>query len=233
MSVQPLQPSKLPICQFHDSILEDILSDEPCHSRIRNTPLGQDVLCKPTFFSLLLMAATSKSLAPGSQTALTHLLEASLPGLSLSTLSTVTLPPPFDSASSVQDGVVDILLLRLADCLVPNYEVFRGDKQTVRDDKRKKGPDTTLDHEEDQVERSLASIEEATVEGGAGSQSVDETLSTTPDSATEDASEDGRQSEIPQAANGTSQDQLVDNFELEKRLALFLHKREDESPHEV
>ena len=209
------------------------LSDEPCHSRIRNTPLGQDVLCKPTFFSLLLMAATSKSLAPGSQTALTHLLEASLPGLSLSTLSTVTLPPPFDSASSVQDGVVDILLLRLADCLVPNYEVFRGDKQTVRDEKRKKGPDTSLDHEDDHVERSLASIEEATVEGGGGSQSVDETLSTTLDSATEGVSEEGRQSEIPQAANGTNQEQPVDNVELEKRLALFLHKREDESPHEV
>ena len=179
------------------------------------------------------MAATSKSLAPGSQTALTHLLEASLPGLSLSTLSTVTLPPPFDSASSVQDGVVDILLLRLADCLVPNYEVFRGDKQTVRDEKRKKGPDTSLDHEDDHVERSLASIEEATVEGGGGSQSVDETLSTTPDSATEGASEEGRQSEIPQAANVTNQEQPVDNVELEKRLALFLHKREDESPHEV
>ena len=228
-----IQPSSLPICQFHDSILEDILFDEPCHSRIRNTPLGQDVLCKPTFFSLLLMAATSKSLAPGSHTALTHLLEASLPGLSLSTLSTVTLPPPFDSASSVQDGVVDILLLRLADCLVPNYEVFRGDKQTVRDEKRKKGPDTSLDHEDDHVERSLASIEEATVEGGGGSQSVDETLSTTLDSATEGVSEEGRQSEIPQAANGTSQEQPVDNVELEKRLALFLHKREDESPHEV
>ena len=224
-------PSNHLVCQFHDSILEDILSDEPCHSRIRNTPLGQDVLCKPTFLSLLLIAATSKSLAPGSQTALTHLLEASLNGLSLSALSTVTLPPPFDSASSVQDGVVDILLLRLADCLVPNYEVFRGDKQTVRDDKRKQGPDTTLDHEDDHVERSLASIEEATVEGGGGSQGVDETLSTTPDSATEGASEEGRQNETPQA--GTNQDQPVDNVELEKRLALFLHKREDESPHEV
>ena len=226
-------PSNHLVCQFHDSILEDILSDEPCHSRIRNTPLGQDVLCKPTFLSLLLIAATSKSLAPGSQTALTHLLEASLPGLSLSALSTVTLPPPFDSASSVQDGVVDILLLRLADCLVPNYEVFRGDKQTVRDDKRKQGPDTTLDHGDDHVERSLASIEEATVEGGGGSQGVDETLSTTPDSATEGASEEGRQNETPQAADGTNQDQPVDNVELEKRLALFLHKREDESPHEV
>ena len=116
---------------------------------------------------------------------------------------------------------------------MPNYEVFRGDKQTVRDDKRKRGPDTTLDHEEDHVERSLASIEEATVEGGGGSQSVDETLSTTLDSATEGVSEEGRQSEIPQAANGTSQEQPVDNVELEKRLALFLHKREDESPHEV
>ena len=69
------------------------------------------------------------------------------------------------------------------------------------------------------------------MEGGAGSQSVDETFSTTPDSATE--GEDGRQSEAPQAANGTSQEQPVDNVELEKRLALFLHKREDESPHEV
>ena len=226
-------PSNHLVCQFHDSILEDILSDEPCHSRIRNTPLGQDVLCKPTFLSLLLMAATSKSLAPGSQTALTHLLEASLNGLSLSALSTVTLPPPFDSASSVQDCVIDILLLRLADCLVPNCEVFRGDKQTVRDDKRKQGPDTTLDHDEDHVERSLTSIEEATVEGGAGSQSVDGTLSTTPESATEGASGEERQSETPQAANGTSQEQPVDNVELEKRLALFLHKREDESPHEV
>ena len=211
--------------------------------RVQATPLGQKVLSQPSSFSLLVAASVSPSLPPGPQSALTHLLEASLHHLAPSDIASVTLPPGFDSGSS---GVVGILLSRLADCLVPGGERFRDENRTTNERKCKKGPDANLDLEDDPMERGLANMEETFTEGedeGENSRAITESTSQSLNSTnvvvdSEVAGGAGivenGQSESSRASqtNDTSL-RIVDNVGMDRRLALFLHKREDESPHEV
>ena len=110
--------------------------------------------------------------------------------------------------------------------------MYDDDKGAGQEGKLKKGPDANLDLEDDPMERDLARLDEASTE--STSQIFDD-ANTTNTSVDPEAAEG--------AANvGTGQNELsrssltndtVDNVGMERRLALFLHKREDESPHEV
>ena len=154
--------------------------------RVHTTPLGQKVLCQPSSFSLLVAASISSSLPPGPQTALTHLLEASLHCIPSSALSSVTLPPAFDCGST-EGGVVCILLSRLANCLVPGAQGLINDNCNAQEieGKGRKGPGANIDLEDDQMERGLASMDEDFPEGRqenteteSSSQSVSTSTST-------------------------------------------------------
>ena len=208
--------------------------------RVSTTPLGQKVLCQPISFSLLVAASVSPSLPPGPQTALTHLLEASLHHLSPSAVSSITLPPRFDCGAGVGGGVVSILLLRLADCLVPGGERFMYDNRTGQERKLRKGLDANLSLEHDPtLERGLpATMDEDSIEGEntdgpsteSTSLSFDDTNIT---NAVVDSEVAGGGANESSLTNDSSLQRVVDNVGMERRLALFLHKRDDESPHEV
>ena len=191
-------------------------------------------------------ASVSPSLPPGPQSALTHLLEASLHHLALSDIASVTLPPAFDSGSSVEGGVVSILLSRLADCLVPSGERFRDENRTATERKSKKESDSNLDLEDDPMERGLANIDEAFTEGedeGEHSRAITESTSNSSNSTNVvvDSEAAGGAANVETGQSESSRGsvtidtnlRVVDNVGMDRRLALFLHKREDESPHEV
>ena len=210
--------------------------------RVHTTPLGQKVLCQPSSFSLLVAASISSSLPPGPQTALTHLLEASLHCIPSSALSSVTLPPAFDCGST-EGGVVCILLSRLANCLVPGAQGLINDNCNAQEmeGKGRKGPGANIDLEDDQMERGLVSMDEDFPEGRqenteteSSSQSVStDTSSINVASEVVGGSPDG-ETESPESIPANDESlRLVDVTGLNRRLALFLHKREDESPHEV
>ena len=211
------------------------------------SPLGQKFLSQASSFTLLVATSVSPSLPPGPQSALTHLLEASLLHLAPSDIASVTLPPAFDSGSSVEGGVVGILLSRLADCLVPGGERFRDENRTATERKCKKGPDSNLDLEDDPMERGLANMDEAFTEGEDegenSSRAITESTSQSSNSTNvvvvsevaggvENVENGQSESSRSSVTNDTSL-RVVDNVGMDRRLALFLHKREDESPHEV
>ena len=107
--------------------------------------------------------------------------------------------------------------------------------------KGRKGPGANIDLEDDQMERGLASMDEDFPEGrqeNAETESSSQSVSTDTSSinvASEvvGGSPDG-ETESPESIPANDESlRLVDVTGLNRRLALFLHKREDESPHEV
>ena len=110
--------------------------------------------------------------------------------------------------------------------------MYDDDKGTGQEGKLRKGRDANLDLEDDPMERDLASMDEAAAE--SPSQSVeDATITNTAEDTevAEGAVNIGTGQNEPSRSSLTND--TVDNVGMERRLALFLHKREDESPHEV
>ena len=110
--------------------------------------------------------------------------------------------------------------------------MYDDEKGKGQEGKLRKERDANLDLEDDPMERDLARLDEASTE--STSQSFDDANIT---NAAVDPEAGGGAANVGTGQNEPSQSSLtsdtVDNVGMERRLALFLHKREDESPHEV
>ena len=133
------------------------------------------------------------------------------------------------------------MLSRLANCLVPGAQGLINDNCNAQEieGKGRKGPGANIDLEDDQMERGLASMDEdegrqENTETESSSQSVStDTSSIHVASEVVGGAPDG-ETESPESIPANDESlRLVDVTGLNRRLALFLHKREDESPHEV
>ena len=110
--------------------------------------------------------------------------------------------------------------------------MYDDEKGTGQEGKLRKERDANLDLEDDPMERDLARLDEASTE--STSQGFDEANIT---NAAVDPEAGGGAANVGTGQNEPPRSSLtsdtVDNVGTERRLALFLHKREDESPHEV
>ena len=108
--------------------------------------------------------------------------------------------------------------------------MYDDEKGKGQEGKLRKERDANLDLEDDPMERDLARLDEASTE--STSQSFDDANITNAAVDPEVAGEAANVGQNEPSRSSLTSD-TVDNVGMERRLALFLHKREDESPHEV
>ena len=205
--------------------------------RVRGNYVGRHCLALPSTLSLLLAAASSPSLPPGPQASLTRLLTASLPLLPYSATALVSLPLCVEGMGSPEEGVAGLLLSRLACCLVPGRQVTHRVSSTLSQ------------MAEGELKASVKeSVEDGAAEEDAGEARGEVSVSQVQEEEVGEADGVGVAATLPERARGGGEQESVDGREegrreeeradaveanVQRRLALFLHKREDESAHEV